>query len=128
MTLKRSFAQYMESLSLGTLGDDIFITSAPLNVAPCWWIIATGGTPVITNQTGERIKNYIISVYYRDVDAETVDETLQSFEALLNTGNCDQLEGFNTIDMSVTTFPADQDIDVQDRSVGLAQVSIQTYL
>ena len=129
MTLKRSFAAYMESLGFGTFGTNLFLNGAPLNAPDaCWWILATGGAIVETNQTGEKLKNYIVSVYYRNTDAETVDQSLHDFEELLNTTNCDQLEGFNTIDVSVTTFPADQDLDIEDRTVGLAQVTIQTYL
>lgn len=128
MTLKRAFAEYMETLGLGTVGTDIFIGSAPLDISPCWWIISTGGAPVITNHTGERLKQYIISVYYRNTNAEVVDQTLFDFEEELNTSNCAQLEGFNTVDITVTTFPADQDLDVEDRTIGLCQVTIQTYL
>lgn len=128
MTLKRSFVTYMESLGLGTFGEDIFLNGAPITIDQCWWIISTGGAPVLTNQTGERIKNYIISVYYRNTDAVDVDQQLQEFEETINVGNCTQLDGFNTIDMTATAFPVDQDLDVEDRTVGVVQVTVQTYL
>lgn len=129
MTLKRAFIAYMESLGYGTFGTDLFLNGAPLSAPEtCWWVLATGGSPSSTNQSGEKLKNYIVSVYFRSTDAQEVDEQMHAFEEELNTSNCDQLEGFDTVDMSVTTFPADQDLDAEDRTVGLAQVTIQTYL
>lgn len=128
MTIKRAFVEYMASVGFGVFGSTLFLNGAPLNVSPCWWVLATGGAIVKTNQTGERRKRYIVSVYYRDTNAETVDEQLHAFEELLNTSNCDQLEGFDTIEITVATFPSDQDLDVDDRTVGLAQVTVDTYL
>lgn len=129
MTLKRAFITYMETLGLGTFGTDIFLNGAPLNApAKSWWVLATGGSPVGTNQTGEKIKNYILSVYFRSTDAEEVDQEMHDLEERLNSGHCDQLEGFETIDISATTFPADQDLDAEDRTIGLLQASVRTYL
>ncbi len=129
MTLKRSFAAYMELKGFGVFGTDLFLNGAPQDAPEaCWWVLATGGAPISENRTGEKLKKYVVSVYYRDLDAQIVDEKLHEFEEELNTQFCDQLEGFVTVDIEVTTFPTDQDIDVNERTVGLAQVSIQTYL
>jgi hypothetical protein len=104
------------------------VGSAPLNVADTiWWVIAAGGNPIQRNQTGERFKNYTLDVYYRSTDAEAVYNTLQDFEQFINTASCDQLAGFDTIEMQATLFPTDQDLDADDRTVGLVQITITTY-
>lgn len=129
MNIARAFVEYMESLSLGTFGTDIFIGSAPLNAQDnIWWVLTSGGSSISTNQTGEKQKNYILSVYYRSLDAEDVYDTIHDFEETINSDHCTQLQGFDTIDMQVTVFPSDQDIDNEDRTVGLLQVTITTYL
>lgn len=129
MTIKRAFIDYLESLGYGTFGTDLYLNGVPLNApASCWWVLATGGANAGVNQSGERLKNYIFNVYYRNTDAQVVDETLHEFEERLNSIHCDQLGGFETVDISVTTFPSDQDLDNTDRTIGLAQVTVKTYL
>lgn len=129
MTITRSFVAYMESLSLGTLDDTIFIGAAPLDAPDSiFWIINNGGTPLRTNQTGEKRKRYILSIYYRARSAAEVDETLQSLEETINIGQCTQLQDFDTIDIEASSFASDQDLDNEDRTVGLLQITITTYL
>lgn len=129
MTLKRAFIEYMESKGFGTFGVDLFLNGAPLDSPNnCWWVLAAGGSHVSENKTGEKIKNYTLSVFHRSLDAEELDQEMHAFEEELNTQQCDQLTGFETIDISVTTFPSDQDIDNENRTISLAQVTVQTYL
>lgn len=129
MNIARSFSLYMESLSLGTFGTDLYIGSVPLNADdPVWWIVTSGGSTESKNQTGEKVKQYILNVYYRNTDAEDVYETLQDFEETVNSDACTQLQGFDTIELEATQFASDQDIDNQDATVGLIQVTIRTYL
>lgn len=129
MNMARAFVEYMESEGLGTFGDDIYIGTAPLNTPdPIYWVISTGGTPISKNSSGERQKRYIVSVYYRNTDAQDVYEKLHTFEETINSTHCTDLTGFDTIEMECTLFTSDQDIDNEDRTVGLLQVSITTYL
>lgn len=128
MNIATSFADYMEDLALGVIGTSIFLGSVPQNApSSAWWVVASGGTVEKKNDTGEVMKNYIINVYYRDLVAENVYNYLHNLEVEVNSGNCTQLEGFDTIDMSALAFPTDQDIDSTDRTVGLLQVTIRTY-
>lgn len=128
MNIAKSFVTYMESEGLGTFGTDIFIGVAPKGAPdPCYWLTSAGGAPQSRNQTGEVIKNYTLDLYYRNTDAEDVYEKLQSLEVLLNTGNCTQLTGFDTIELQATLFPTDQDIDNEERTVGLIQITVKTY-
>jgi hypothetical protein len=128
MTITQAFVAYMESLALGTLGETIFIGAAPLDAPDAiFWIINSGGAPLGTNQTGEKRKQYILSVYYRSRSAEGVDEILQSLEETINIGQCTQLQDFDTIDIEASSFASDQDLDNEDRTVGLLQITITTY-
>lgn len=124
----KAFVEYMEDLSLGVFGVDIFIGGAPLDVNdPIWWVISAGGVSEAKNNTGERIKKYTIEVYYRDTNAEDVYNLLQTLEEDINGKHCTQLNGYQTVDMEVVSFPTDQDIDNEDRTVGMLQVTISVY-
>ncbi len=129
MNIARAFVKYMEEdLLLGTFGEDIFIGSAPLDGPdPCWWVVSSGGASSIKAQTGEKMKNYTLNIYYRNIDAEDVYDQLQQLEIALNSGNCDQLDSFDTIEMEAILFPSDQDIDVDDRTIGIIEARITVY-
>lgn len=128
MTIAKSFVEYMEDQLLGVFGTDIFIGSVPLNAQDdCYWIVSSGGNPVNENQTGEMLKQYNLNVYFRSLDAEKVDTNMQALEELINADLCTQLNGFDTMDLKATAFPSDQDIDNEERTVGLLQVTVQTY-
>ena len=64
----------------------------------------------------------------RDTDPEWVDDTLADLTEKVSNSNCLELEGFEVYETpEVTGFPADQDVDSVDRSVGLLQVNVKTY-
>lgn len=128
MNITRAFIEYMEGLGLGTFGTDIFIGGAPLGATdPIWWAISAGGNSDPKNNTGERIKNYTVDVFYRDNDAQEVYDKMQLLEEEVNSKECTELEGYETVDMEAVLFPADQDIDNEDRTVGLLQVTLTVY-
>jgi hypothetical protein len=128
MNIARSFVTLMESLSFGTFGTDIYIGSAPQDAPdPCWWVVSSGGSPQTKNSTPELQKSYLLNVFYRNTDAENVHETIQAFEVEMNKQTCRTLSGFDTIEVEAISFPTDQDLDNEDRTVGLTQVAIRTY-
>lgn len=128
MNIARSFVTHMESLALGTFGTNIFIGGVPENApSTCWWVITAGGASAPKNNTGERIKAYTVNVFYRNMDAEVVYEQMQALEEEINSKNCTQLTGYDTVDMTAIAFPADQDLDIEDRTVALLQVGLTTY-
>lgn len=129
MTIAQAFAKYMEDvLSLGVVGTDIFINAVPLKApSDAWWIVSRGGTPIQKNQTGEKKKNYALSVYYRSLDSAALDALMQGFEESINSKHCDQLEGYDTIEMEAVGFQSDLDLDNQERTVGLVEVTITVY-
>lgn len=129
MNITKAFVDHMESLGFGTFGTDLFIGSAPLQSPDsCWWVIRGGGSPIVKAVTGQKMKAYIFSVFYRDLDGENFEDKLQEFEEAMNDANCDDITGYNKVELEASTFPADQDLDIEDRSVALTQVTLTTYL
>lgn len=128
MNINKSFATYMEDQGYGTFGDDLYIGGVPLEAPDvCWWIISGGGASEPKNTTGERQKRYIVSVFYRDIDTEEVYEKLQALEEEINSVECIDLDGYETVEAEATIFPADQDLDSEERTVGLLQVTLTIY-
>lgn len=129
MNIAESFVDYLISIGFGTaLGTDVYIGGVPLDApSTCWWIISSGGTIISRNQTGEKQKNYLLSVFYRSTDAENVYNELQELEIELNKSNCADLQEFDTIEIEAINFPTDNDIDLEERTVGTIQVAIKTY-
>lgn len=128
MNIARDLAQFLEDNGFGVFGTDLFIGGAPVKVSTCYWITSAGGTNKQKNVTNNKLKNYTLSIFYRNTDAETVYENMQALEELINSDACTQLDNYDTIEMETILFPADQDIDVQDRTVGLLEVTITTHL
>lgn len=129
MNIARSFLDWMDDNGYGAYGVDLFIGGAPLD-APndCWWVLAGGGTALSTNRTGEKQKQYVLNVFYRDKSRQDVYENLQALEEAINSDACTQLDGYETVDLECLLFPSDQDLDVEDRTVGLLEVTCTTYL
>lgn len=131
MSLVESFAGYLENtLGLATLGTDLFIGEAPSsNRVPdsIWWIIDNGGSPIKKNSTGESLKNYQIQIFYRNRDYKLVKDAMFLLEEELNCDGCTQLSGFDTIDIIAITFPIDNDLDQEDRKIGMIQANVTTY-
>lgn len=128
MTIRKAFIHWMESQSLGTFGVDIFAGQAPLKTPDrCFWVMSAGGGSILKASTGEMMKNYTLSVYYRNTDAEDVDEVMQGLEELLNSKLCKELPPYNSVEFEATVFPADQDLDNEERTIGLLQVTLTIY-
>lgn len=128
MTIRKAFINWMVANSLGTFGVDIFAGQAPLDTPnKCFWVMNDGGGSVLKASTGEKMKNYQLSVYYRNTDAEDVDEVMQDLEELLNSKMCHELPPYNSIEFEATVFPSDQDLDNEERTIGLLQVTLTVY-
>jgi hypothetical protein len=83
MTLTKSFANYLQSQGIATLGQDLFIGRAPSSNETqddVWWILTNGGAVLRKNQTGEARKSYSIIVYRRGRNYRVVDEALHELE------------------------------------------------
>lgn len=130
MNIATSFANYLESLGIATLGQDLWIGEAPSsNEVPdnIWWILVNGGNPIRKNSTGESTKGYQIQVFARNRNPRIIADAMQSLEENLNCDDCAQLDGFDTVDIEATVFPIDTDLDDEDRKVGLLQATLTIY-
>ena len=129
MNIARSFVDYMIAQGFGTVfGTDIFIGGIPQDAPDtAWWVVSAGGSPGTKNQTAELQKNYVLNIYYRSTDAESVYNEIQSLEIELNKPTCITLAGFDTIEIEATTFPTDQDLESEERTVGLLTATVKTY-
>lgn len=130
MNLAASFATYLATVTTSTIGQDLFIGQAPSsNKVPdsIWTVSASGGAKNISLQSGESVKNYLIEVMYRNRDYETVYNKLHDLEEDLNAGNCTELSGFNVLSIEATTFPVDNDLDAEDRKIGMLVATVLTH-
>jgi hypothetical protein len=130
MSLASAFAPYLATQSGSTIGQDLFIGQAPSsNKVPdaVWSVTSSGGSKAITLQSGESVKSYLLEIRYRNRDYETVYDKLHALEEALNAGDCTQLSGFETLSIEATTFPVDEDLDSEDRKLGLLVATVLTY-
>lgn len=130
MNLAEAFATHLATLTGTTLGQTLFIGEAPSSdkvADSIWWIVENGGGVINKNATGESQKNYQISVFYRNRNYKAVKDAMYSLEESLNCDGCTQLSGYDTIDIEAITFPIDNDLDSEDRKIGLLQANITTY-
>lgn len=127
-TVSEAFIEYLETNSIATFGTDLYLGQVP-DDAPdnCWWILTSGGSPIQTLRSGEKVKQYFISVYHRSTQTKDVEKKLFALEELLNTPNCLELTGFEVIEVEATQFPSDVDLDNEERRVGFLQANIKTY-
>lgn len=129
MSIVRDFVTFMEDYSLGVFGDDIFVGGVPLDAPDsAWWVTSSGGNSAIKSVDGGKVKEYRLNVYYRSIGQNEVYGTLQDFEDLINTGACYEIGSYETVEVEATAYPADQDLDIEERAVGLVEVTIRVYV
>lgn len=128
MNIAKAFTTFLQANGFGTVGTDLFLGAAPKKPSTCYWVIPAGGINKQKNVTNNKLKNYVLNVFYRNTSQVTVYENMQALEELINSDGCTQLTGYDTIEMEAILYPTDQDIDVQDRTVGLLEVTITTHL
>lgn len=127
-TVSEAFIKFLEEKSIGTFGTNIFLSQVPLDAPDtCFWILTSGGATVQKLKTGERVKQYFTSINYRSDKAKNIERDLFSLEELLNCAECVNLEGFEILEIDATQFPSDEDLDNEDRRVGLLQASVSLY-
>lgn len=129
MTVAQALAQFLQDNGFGTVGTNLFINSVPLEAPKAsWWIVGGGGNSTIRAQTGEKVKAYIYTIFYRNTDASDVDSQLQNLEEFFNSKACKSLgDDYQTIDMESTGFQVTADLDLEDRSLGSIEVTITVY-
>jgi len=130
MNIAEDFAKYLESIGIATLGHDLFISNAPSSnktLDSIWWIVYNGGSSILDTSSGESLKRYQLQLFYRDRDHESVYNKIMEVDELINCSRCVQLTNYDSVDISTVTYPIDNDLDLEDRKVGLIQVSLTIY-
>lgn len=128
MNITEAFIDYLEYLSVGTFGTDLFIGGIQQDAPDdCWWVILDGGTLTSQNMTGETFKEYSLRIFYRSKDAEQVYNQIHSLEVSLSSTQCLQLETFGNVETTLVGFPKDEDIDVEGRTTASLLLRIRTY-
>ena len=130
MTIAKAFIDWLENEGVATFGQDLYLRRVPdskYTPSSVYWVIPSGGYPLGKNKTGEIIKQYSFLINYRSTKAEDVDQKLFELEELLNCQDCLQLEGFEVLEVEVSSFADDGDIDGEDREQGFLQANIKTY-
>lgn len=130
MNIDEAFAEFLQTITSSTLGQDLYIGEAPSsNKAPdtIWWIVATGGNRITGAVSGENLKLYTVEIYYRSRNYKQVYDNIHSLEQTLNCDDCVQLEGYQTIDIQASVLGIDADLDNADRKIGLVQADITVY-
>lgn len=129
MNLVNSVAHWLEDNGFAVLGQDLYIGQAPSsNKVPdsLWWIVASGGNPV-RNMTGESRNTYNVQIFYRDRNYRNIYDCMQKLEQLLNCTECVKLCDFETISVSAEVLMVDQDLDNEDRKIGVIQARIEVF-
>lgn len=130
MSVVSSFATFLATTVGSTIGQDLFIGLAPSSQQTqdsIWWIVATGGEKTISLPTGEALKQYRIDIFYRSMDYESVFTELSDLEEALNCDGCTQLVGYEVVDVEAFVFSIDQDLDNEERKVGLVEANITIF-
>lgn len=128
-TVSESFIAWLESQGIATFKEDLFLSQVP-DSAPdnCYWITTSGGGTILRLSTGEKVKQYFVSVYFRSNKGQTIEKNMFKLEELIDTPGCLNLEPFVLYDeVDVNQYPTDNDFDSEDRRVGMLQANIKIY-
>lgn len=127
-TVSEAFIEWLENQGVAQFGVDLYSPQVP-NEAPdaTYWLTTSGGNVVRVLATGEKVKAYNLSLYYRSQSGKDIERKLFRLETLLNSPGCVSLTGFEVYEISASQFPTDDDLDQEDRRVGFIQVNIQIY-
>lgn len=127
-TPTEAFVEFLETEGYGVFSENLFISQVPLDAPDtATWLITSGGSPIQKLPTGEMLKQYFVSIYYRSRSKEDVEKKLFALEELLNCTRCVQLTGFEVHEIIATSFGSDQDLDNEERQVGMLQANIKIY-
>lgn len=130
MTISQSFVKFLEEKGYGVFGQNIYLYRVPNSKkteTEVLWVIPMGGYPSSRNRTGELVKAYQMTIYYRSNSAKKVDEVLNDLEQTLNCSQCVNLEGFELVSIGATQLPTDQDLDSENRMVGTISCQLEVY-
>lgn len=127
-TVSEAFVEWLQDNGYGVFGQNLFLGQVPQDAPDAvFWVITSGGSPIQKLPSGGAVKQYFISLYYRDDREVNIERTLFAIEELLNCSSCINLTGLQVYDVQSSQFPTDQDIDKEERRIGFLQANIKIY-
>lgn len=129
MNIVEAFRDWMVAESITTSGQIKIHRASAGKDSPdsIWWLKAEGGTHVSFTVGGNPTQTNVIGCYYRNRSAKEVYDTLELMRDTVTTAGCFVLNGYKVTEIPTTFGPFnDQDIDLEDRTVGYIQVTITT--
>lgn len=127
MNIVEAFADWLQDQSVATLGQDLFISRSPKTPNRLFWLIANGGESGDRNVNSGIRQTQVISAYFRSTDPQEVYDELHALEEMVLTNNCLELEGFTVISVNTNGPFSDTDLDSEQRTVGLLEITIEIY-
>jgi hypothetical protein len=129
MNIVQSLAAFLQSSGVATQGKNLFISRAPASgeldtdgqqiPQNIWWLKSGG-------PQGRQGKFFVkpVDIYYRDRNANNVYDLLSDLEETLTCAGCVTLDGFDVVQIEGTGMFSDQDLDDEERTVGLLQINV----
>lgn len=130
MNIVEAFADWLTDHQLidATLGQNLFISKlSPKAPDTSWRLRLESPGQGRRTVTGELQQPVTISVYLRSKSSKTVYDSLQLLNAEVNSAETLNLNGFTVSGVSTSGPFIDQDIDDNERDLGLLQVTLNTY-
>jgi hypothetical protein len=127
-TVGEAFVKFLQSKNIGTFGEDLFFGELPQD-APnnSWLVVVSGGNPDMVTLDGGMVKVYTFNIYHRSLAGKEMERELFSLEEDLNCSDCVSLEGFETIYSRAINFGTDNDLEQENRRIGLLQAQIRLF-
>lgn len=127
-TVGEAFVKFLEDQGFGTFGTDLFLGQVPLEAQDeVWLVIVAGGSPDLVTADGGMVKVYTFNVYRRSLVGKEIERQLFSLEETLNCTTCVNLDGFETIYSRATQFAQDNDLENENRRIGLIQAQVRLF-
>lgn len=127
-TVGEAFVKWLEDNNIGTFNEDLYLGQLPLESPDdAWLVVVAGGSPDLVTADGGMLKLYTFNIYRRSLAGKEIERSLFSLEEKLNCSTCVNLEGFETIYSRATQFAQDDDLENENRRIGLLQAQVRLY-
>lgn len=130
MNIIHAFKDWLVDQSVTTSGQIKIHRASSGTKSPdeLWWLVAEGGSDLGHTADGNPTQTTVIGCYYRNRSAYAVYNALELLRDTVTTAGCLVLDGYKVVAIPTTEGPfTDQDIDDEDRTVGLLQVTLTTF-
>lgn len=127
-TVGEAFVKFLEQNDTGTFNDNLFLGMLPLDAPDeAWLVVVSGGSPDVVTADGGMIKLYTFNIYRRSLAGKEIERQLFSLEEKLNCSSCVNLDGFETIYSRATQFAQDDDLENENRRIGMLQAQVRLF-